>query len=177
MSSYQICSFCNGRIIFRKSLSGITIPIHLDNTSCETARFGSQPEFCQQTQCPKCGKSIYFVRHNGGSVWFNELGKPWEKHSCMISTEEAFHQIETFEIFRVRGIKKLLKLNGVVIYIGKNKKRSQEYEIMGISDTPNIFGRWCYLNNERSILKTTTGETFPISRHAWTTLHGNKKYK
>jgi len=25
---------------------------------------------------------VYFVRHNGGSVWFDSLGKPWPKHSC-----------------------------------------------------------------------------------------------
>jgi hypothetical protein len=29
-----------------------------------------------------CGASVYFVRHNGGSVWFDSLGKPWPKHSC-----------------------------------------------------------------------------------------------
>lgn len=25
---------------------------------------------------------MFFVRHNGGSVWLNELGWPWEKHGC-----------------------------------------------------------------------------------------------
>jgi len=25
---------------------------------------------------------VYFVRHNGGSVWFDELGPPWPKHGC-----------------------------------------------------------------------------------------------
>ena len=25
---------------------------------------------------------MFFVRHNGGSVWFDELGHPWPKHEC-----------------------------------------------------------------------------------------------
>jgi hypothetical protein len=25
---------------------------------------------------------VYYVEHNGGSVWFNELGPPWPKHPC-----------------------------------------------------------------------------------------------
>lgn len=25
---------------------------------------------------------VYFVQHNGGSVWFDELGQPWPKHPC-----------------------------------------------------------------------------------------------
>ena len=38
--------------------------------------------FCRPTICPKCGGPVFFVRHNGGSVWFDELGWPWEKHGC-----------------------------------------------------------------------------------------------
>ncbi len=37
---------------------------------------------CCPTTCPMCGASVYFVRHNGGSVWFDNLGKPWPKHTC-----------------------------------------------------------------------------------------------
>ena len=34
------------------------------------------------THCLKCGADVYFVRHNGGSVWFDELGPPWPVHPC-----------------------------------------------------------------------------------------------
>jgi hypothetical protein len=34
------------------------------------------------SRCPKCGDWVYFVRHNGGSVWVDELGWPWPKHAC-----------------------------------------------------------------------------------------------
>jgi len=39
-------------------------------------------DFCRPTTCPECGAEVYFVRHNGGSVWFDELGSPWPKHGC-----------------------------------------------------------------------------------------------
>jgi hypothetical protein len=38
--------------------------------------------FCRPTTCPRCGSEGYFVRHNGGSVWFDKLGWPWPKHCC-----------------------------------------------------------------------------------------------
>lgn len=41
-----------------------------------------ETDFCKPTTCPRCNQSVYFVRHNGGSVWFDELGKPWPKHGC-----------------------------------------------------------------------------------------------
>src|SRR5437868_7304972 len=39
-------------------------------------------DFCRSTACPICGAAVFFVRHNGGSVWFDELGPPWDKHGC-----------------------------------------------------------------------------------------------
>lgn len=32
--------------------------------------------------CPYCSLPVYFVRHNGGSVWLDELGPPWPIHGC-----------------------------------------------------------------------------------------------
>jgi hypothetical protein len=39
-------------------------------------------DFCRPSSCPICGADVFFVRHNGGSVWFDELGPPWPKHAC-----------------------------------------------------------------------------------------------
>ena len=48
-------------------------------------------DFCRPTQCPKCGRTdVFFVRHNGGSVWLDEpLGWPWYKHSCFGSDDQS----------------------------------------------------------------------------------------
>jgi len=43
-------------------------------------------DFCHPTSCPRCGAPVYFVRHNGGSVWLDELGYPWPKHPCFDDT-------------------------------------------------------------------------------------------
>jgi hypothetical protein len=40
-------------------------------------------DFCCPTKCPECGEEVYFIRHNGGVVWVDELGWPWPKHPCM----------------------------------------------------------------------------------------------
>lgn len=39
-------------------------------------------DVCRPTACPRCKRDVYFVRHNGGSVWFDELGWPWSIHPC-----------------------------------------------------------------------------------------------
>lgn len=49
---------------------------------CTTVRGNAQADLCRATSCPKCKQDVYFVRHNGGSVWFDALGKPWPKHPC-----------------------------------------------------------------------------------------------
>jgi len=32
---------------------------------------------------------VFFVRHNGGSVWFDDLGPPWPKHACFADDHRA----------------------------------------------------------------------------------------
>src|SRR5262245_18947817 len=41
-----------------------------------------EPDFTHPTRCPECGADVFFIRHNGGSVWVDELGWPWPKHAC-----------------------------------------------------------------------------------------------
>jgi hypothetical protein len=42
-----------------------------------------------ETKCQYCGKAIFFVRHNDGSVFFDSLGYPWPKHKCMLRNDES----------------------------------------------------------------------------------------
>lgn len=44
------------------------------------------------TKCKSCGGEVFFVRHNGGSVWLDELGPPWPKHGCF--NEEAYRHLQ-----------------------------------------------------------------------------------
>ena len=44
----------------------------------------SDESCCFLTNCPECDGEVYFIRHNGGSVWIDPpLGWPWYKHPCM----------------------------------------------------------------------------------------------
>lgn len=85
------CSRC-GNIVEFRYVDGRCIPLHL-NGGCIDDRFSSvndytcQNEFknglCFCTTCPKCRKKVFFIRHNGGSVWIEPpLGPPWNKHGC-----------------------------------------------------------------------------------------------
>lgn len=39
---------------------------------------------CIRTRCPKCNEQVFFIRHNGGSVYIDPpLGPPWLRHPCM----------------------------------------------------------------------------------------------
>ncbi len=54
--------------------------------------------FYNRTKCYYCNKEIYFVRHNNGSIWFDELGKPWPKHECYYKYYTNFskeHNVQT----------------------------------------------------------------------------------
>lgn len=94
------CDKCGEEIEFRY-VGGVVRPIHVHGGWCsaETSSNGyySNPtrppakyrisqytseDMCRRTLCPMCGQSVFFVRHNGGSVWFDELGYPWPKHAC-----------------------------------------------------------------------------------------------
>jgi hypothetical protein len=42
---------------------------------------------CQKKEC---GQPVYFIRHNGGSVWVDPpLGPPWHKHRCYYDDDQA----------------------------------------------------------------------------------------
>lgn len=47
-------------------------------------------DVCGNTACPQCGASVFFIRHNGGSVWLDDLGWPWPKHSCFADSETSW---------------------------------------------------------------------------------------
>jgi hypothetical protein len=79
------CTYCGGELIFRY-VDGVCTPIHLSggcySSSSRSSYSNDNEDFCRPTKCPRCGDIIYFVRHNGGSVYFDYLGWPWPKHAC-----------------------------------------------------------------------------------------------
>lgn len=98
------CNRCGAAIEFRH-VDGRCVPIHPGGgwhcgSSHEVARYVATPrmsragewnrrDFAHASQCPKCAKPVFFIRHNGGSVWLDELGWPWPKHGCFDQPHEA----------------------------------------------------------------------------------------
>ena len=93
-----ICEYCGEEIEYRY-INGVCTPIHVNGNWCsnrselsysEKVEKGndSYEDFCRLTTCNRCWESVYFIRHNGGSVWVDELEWPWPKHGCMYNHEE-----------------------------------------------------------------------------------------
>jgi len=86
------CYHCGGEIVFRKDNFGSSYPIHLSGgcfgqSSSRDYELPSDEPDCWKTRCPKCRAAVWFVRHNGGSVWLDDLGRPWPKHPCFDEAE------------------------------------------------------------------------------------------
>jgi len=56
----------------------------------------NEEKFSYPTKCPLCSESVYFVRHNGGSVWFDSLGNPWDKHACFDKAPDSKESQQEF---------------------------------------------------------------------------------
>lgn len=90
-----ICDKCGEEISFRY-VEGRNIPFHFsggctgESTTISKSSSASLvfEKVCYPTKCPKCASSIYFIKHNGGSVWLDELGWPWPKHKCFTQEKE-----------------------------------------------------------------------------------------
>lgn len=102
----RTCNRCQKQIEFRV-VNGQAIPFHLDGHCdpvsagwknlgtfakgfgvTETPRCfsprGWSDDICYPTTCPECKHNVFFLRHNGGSVWVDPpLGWPWPKHGCI----------------------------------------------------------------------------------------------
>jgi hypothetical protein len=52
------------------------------------------------TNCPVCGEAVFFIRHNGESVWVDDLGSPWPKHGCF---DEPYESKSEFAIWSAKA--------------------------------------------------------------------------
>src|SRR3546814_10295653 len=82
-----VCAKCGQPVEFR-FINGRPIPLHFEG-GCPGSRgtVGSErvrrsdESSCIRTKCPECSDAVFFIRHNGGSVWIDPpLGPPWYHH-------------------------------------------------------------------------------------------------
>lgn len=106
------CNKCGEEIEFRY-VDGRVVPIHPDGgwhcgswgtasgTPANTPAARPPGEWPDRnctgrTICPECEEPVYFIRHNGGSVWLDDLGWPWPKHPCFDKPETATRRFSTW---------------------------------------------------------------------------------
>ena len=73
------------------------------NTNTNRDRFKSYQDITKKTSCPICKEDVYFIRHNGGSVYVDDLGWPWPKHGCFDNSSTTVKWYDNFyQISRVK---------------------------------------------------------------------------
>jgi len=128
-----ICSRCGSEIEFRY-IDGRCVPLHLYGGGCggsarsevyDYAGYSrSKESSCFLTTCPECGCEVYFIRHNGGSVWIDPpLGPPWYKHPCMDNTYVAAKGVRS-QVVSESALAKFTVRDGLIIGIVKEAEAS-----------------------------------------------------
>jgi hypothetical protein len=123
-----ICSRCGSEIEFRY-IDGRCVPLHLYGGGCSGAARSdvydyagynrSKESCCFLTNCPDCGRNVYFIRHNGGSVWIDPpLGPPWFKHPCMDNTYASAKGIRS-SVVAESALAKFRQRDGLIIGVVK----------------------------------------------------------
>lgn len=146
------CYNCGGEIIFRV-IDGKSTPIHTASSNgwcgndlhkSDSVKSITFDNFCTPTNCPECGDGVFFLRHNGGSVWVDFLGKPWTKHACFDKNSEP----QWIKQIRDKSASLNLPIAGVVfssartnkgIQLVINGQKSSWYEIVIKSQNTSEF--------------------------------------
>jgi hypothetical protein len=90
MSAIDYCAFCGREVIFR-NIDGRVVPLHPEG-GCPNGGVGRKAKVLEKN-CPKCGQNAFYVTHNGGFFWVDELGPPWPKHPCF-PTQPGFSAVK-----------------------------------------------------------------------------------
>lgn len=91
MSAAPHCKFCGQPIMFR-FMQGRCVPMHPEG-GCPGHRDAGEgdpkpPDCLYATSCPKCDEPVFFLRHNGGCTWLDDVPYPWPKHACFLDQSD-----------------------------------------------------------------------------------------
>ncbi len=91
-------------------------------------------DFCRRTNCPECKEEVYFIRHNGGSVWIDPPCEwPWEKHRhCNSDSDSAVSAIASSQSYPTSDL--IRNTIGLILINNFHRKYNQVYLIKTISN-------------------------------------------
>ena len=161
------CPDCKMEIRFRM-MNGRRVPF---GCVCNRISYGDIPHGEQghwKTNCPKCRARIYFLRHNGGCVWLDELGHPWPEHGCFADNKkrnginDAFPGKHIVEIGWMGFLYNITDLGQRCIDVRTTGGIVELYVAKGFwSVDPPVKARALIgLGKDRRSLHLVTGETF-----------------
>lgn len=176
MGSWSTCKFCGEAIVWARMPAGNYLPMDPYGGFHECVLFSteessSSPELpvpswdifkdkknlTFNTTCWWCGADVFFYRdENGGCVLFDELGAPWQVHSCW---EE--HRLErTACQNHLNSALKDLEYNGDYYYgadcVVRRQPINDEFEV-------NMFG---YVLDNRSLYDEPEQIKYVAAEHA-----------
>ena len=119
--------------------------------SGNSARWTGGDDFCRSTTCPICKAEVFFVRHNGGSVWFDSLGHPWPKHKCFVAEDrqsitfrERYQSARKSEplsiIGRVNEVRIDPSSDSCVLRVATGDGIVRDYAVHGFTNPFNLVG-------------------------------------
>jgi hypothetical protein len=176
----RVCKHCGGEIIFRY-IDGVVVPLcpcggcrdeAVSRPISESLVFEHERDFCRPAWCRKCNASVFFIRHNGGSLWVDELGWPWPKHPCFDSAPGAaqlaiLHQTAT-HLHRARGavVTRVVFVNGArecIASITTPGAATELWVVREIQDPHKLLGALVALSLDERKLVVPGGTTYGIS--------------
>jgi len=98
-------------------------------------------DFTRPSKCPECGAAVFFIRHNGGSVWVDELGWPWPKHACFDKPSEPTYRFTAWSAKSSRLTNPLLGIIKSIRTIEPSNESVVEIEFTD-STCVSLFLRW-----------------------------------
>lgn len=127
------CSRCGNPVEFRY-VNGRCVPLHLEGGcigegNSQVNDFSgyniSYESTCFCTSCPECGEEVFYIRHNGGSVWIDPpLGPPWYKHGCFENTDTPNRRLTLATSYEIGALE---STGGNTLIIGIVKSTRTDY--------------------------------------------------
>lgn len=145
------CNNCGEEIEFRY-VNGRCVPIHpgggwhcgswsgsqkttYHHVSVAPTREWREQDFTRPTTCPECGADVFFIRHNGGSVWVDELGWPWPKHACF---DHPTHETSRFSLWSAKSSGLSNAKLGIVIRIKSDPRQAEPRIEIRLTDSSEV---------------------------------------
>ncbi len=114
MSAPKTCHGCGNEVVLLMA-GGRLRPT---GCACDPALLENvrgKDDFCRPSKCPQCGAGVYFLLHDGGSVWLDgPIAWPWPLHGCFAGGPAAAEFARAFHN-RPRGALAVCRVAAVLV--------------------------------------------------------------